>query len=175
MKVLVSCWRSEHGCCVILICFSPFFPFILFMNFPIPLDTEFNGWFVLCSIMCQNIQNTYFWYFQQVTMYQAFQVLYLWFLTSYWWVYFQWIDREIVVLQKRIDRANEKGWRREYPSSLVCCKMMKCWESHNISWFIMLTVKKMLMFSGVNGCKHDWYISEFVKESPYNWFSLKLF
>ncbi|XXG60082.1 hypothetical protein AAC387_Pa04g2064 [Persea americana] len=24
-----------------------------------------------------------------------------------------WIDREIVVLQKRIDRANEKGWRRE--------------------------------------------------------------
>ncbi|KAJ6816360.1 uncharacterized protein M6B38_416370 [Iris pallida] len=26
-----------------------------------------------------------------------------------------WIDREIVKLQKKIDRANEKGWRREYP------------------------------------------------------------
>ncbi|KAJ0011019.1 hypothetical protein Pint_33051 [Pistacia integerrima] len=26
-----------------------------------------------------------------------------------------WITRELVSLQKRIDRANEKGWRREYP------------------------------------------------------------
>ncbi|KAJ8504077.1 hypothetical protein OPV22_004963 [Ensete ventricosum] len=26
-----------------------------------------------------------------------------------------WIDKEIVKLQKLIDRANEKGWRREYP------------------------------------------------------------
>ncbi|KAK1275473.1 hypothetical protein QJS04_geneDACA001835 [Acorus gramineus] len=26
-----------------------------------------------------------------------------------------WIEREIVVLQNQIDRANEKGWRREYP------------------------------------------------------------
>ncbi|TXG61281.1 hypothetical protein EZV62_012644 [Acer yangbiense] len=27
-----------------------------------------------------------------------------------------WISRELILLQKRIDRANEKGWRREYPS-----------------------------------------------------------
>lgn len=27
----------------------------------------------------------------------------------------QWIPREISRLQKLIDRANEKGWRREYP------------------------------------------------------------
>lgn len=28
----------------------------------------------------------------------------------------QWIDKEIVRLQRLIDRANDKGWRREYPS-----------------------------------------------------------
>lgn len=28
---------------------------------------------------------------------------------------FQWIGRELALLQNRIDRANEKGWRREYP------------------------------------------------------------
>lgn len=27
----------------------------------------------------------------------------------------QWIDKEVLKLQKLIDRANEKGWRREYP------------------------------------------------------------
>jgi hypothetical protein len=27
----------------------------------------------------------------------------------------QWIEKELARLQKRIDLANEKGWRREYP------------------------------------------------------------
>lgn len=27
----------------------------------------------------------------------------------------QWIPRELALLQNRIDQANEKGWRREYP------------------------------------------------------------
>lgn len=30
-------------------------------------------------------------------------------------VLFQWLAREIPLLQNLIDRANEKGWRREYP------------------------------------------------------------
>lgn len=28
---------------------------------------------------------------------------------------FQWLARELALLQNQIDRANEKGWRREYP------------------------------------------------------------
>lgn len=27
----------------------------------------------------------------------------------------QWIAREVDLLQNRIDQANEKGWRRQYP------------------------------------------------------------
>jgi len=27
----------------------------------------------------------------------------------------QWLVRELALLQNLIDRANEKGWRREYP------------------------------------------------------------
>lgn len=30
-------------------------------------------------------------------------------------VLLQWLAREIPMLQNLIDRANEKGWRREYP------------------------------------------------------------
>lgn len=30
-------------------------------------------------------------------------------------IWLQWIEREIVLLQKRIDHANEKGWRKQYP------------------------------------------------------------
>ncbi|MCL7023432.1 hypothetical protein MKW94_014280 [Papaver nudicaule] len=30
---------------------------------------------------------------------------------------YHWIERELALLQNLIDRANEKGWRREYPSS----------------------------------------------------------
>lgn len=30
----------------------------------------------------------------------------------------QWLAREIPLLQNLIDRANEKGWRREYPFML---------------------------------------------------------
>ena len=38
------------------------------------------------------------------------------FLLSYYVVnLFQWLARELVQLQNLIDRANEKGWRREYP------------------------------------------------------------
>nr|KYP76031.1 Uncharacterized protein At5g08430 [Cajanus cajan] len=35
-----------------------------------------------------------------------------------------WIPRELVLLQNRIDQANEKGWRREYPFMMYisdCC------------------------------------------------------
>ncbi|CAM8979822.1 unnamed protein product [Rhodiola kirilowii] len=32
-----------------------------------------------------------------------------------------WIKREIVLLQRLIDRANEKGWRREYPLIIPYC------------------------------------------------------
>ncbi|TKY47341.1 125 kDa kinesin-related protein [Spatholobus suberectus] len=35
-----------------------------------------------------------------------------------------WIPRELVLLQNRIDQANEKGWRREYPFMICildCC------------------------------------------------------
>jgi len=30
-------------------------------------------------------------------------------------ILFQWIATELTRLQNLIDRANEKGWRREYP------------------------------------------------------------
>ncbi|KAI8531489.1 hypothetical protein RHMOL_Rhmol11G0139900 [Rhododendron molle] len=33
-----------------------------------------------------------------------------------------WIKRQLALLQNLIDRANEKGWRREYPF-VICCKM----------------------------------------------------
>lgn len=33
-------------------------------------------------------------------------------------VLLQWLAREIPLLQNLIDRANEKGWRREYPFML---------------------------------------------------------
>lgn len=32
--------------------------------------------------------------------------------------FFQWIDRELMRLEKEIERAHEKGWRQEYPSKL---------------------------------------------------------
>jgi hypothetical protein len=31
----------------------------------------------------------------------------------------QWISREIELLRNRIDLANEKGWRREYPFMII--------------------------------------------------------
>jgi len=33
-------------------------------------------------------------------------------------ILFQWLARELTLLQNLIDRANEKGWRREYPFQL---------------------------------------------------------
>lgn len=43
-------------------------------------------------------------------------ILHLTFLLSYYVVIlFQWLSRELALLQNLIDRANEKGWRREYP------------------------------------------------------------
>ena len=33
---------------------------------------------------------------------------------------FQWIDRELVRLERAIDRANIKGWRQEYPLQIDC-------------------------------------------------------
>jgi hypothetical protein len=34
-------------------------------------------------------------------------------------VLLQWLAREIPLLQNLIDRANEKGWRREYPFYVI--------------------------------------------------------
>ncbi|CAN4110402.1 unnamed protein product [Withania somnifera] len=34
-----------------------------------------------------------------------------------------WIEREVVLLQKRIDHANEKGWRKQYP--FICLKVQR--------------------------------------------------
>ncbi|CAN4080516.1 unnamed protein product [Withania somnifera] len=33
-----------------------------------------------------------------------------------------WIEREVLLLQKRIDHANEKGWRKQYP--FLCLKVL---------------------------------------------------
>lgn len=29
--------------------------------------------------------------------------------------FLQWLVKELALLEKKIERANEKGWRREYP------------------------------------------------------------
>jgi hypothetical protein len=38
-------------------------------------------------------------------------------LTKFSFPPFQWIDKELQRLEKYIERANEKGWRPEYPFS----------------------------------------------------------
>ena len=37
---------------------------------------------------------------------------------------FQWIDREVVRLERAIERANIKGWKQEYPLPIGCCGLM---------------------------------------------------
>ncbi|RVW55321.1 hypothetical protein CK203_002344 [Vitis vinifera] len=36
-----------------------------------------------------------------------------------------WIARELDLLQNLIDRANEKGWRKEYPFTLYRIPLLK--------------------------------------------------
>jgi hypothetical protein len=36
----------------------------------------------------------------------------------------QWISREIELLRNRIDLANEKGWRREYPFMIILLMLL---------------------------------------------------
>ncbi|KAE9446535.1 hypothetical protein C3L33_21556, partial [Rhododendron williamsianum] len=43
-----------------------------------------------------------------------------------------WINRQLALLQNLIDRANEKGWRREYPF-VICCKMLNVAEVESMS------------------------------------------
>jgi len=37
---------------------------------------------------------------------------------------FQWIDKEVVRLERAIERANRKGWKQEYPLPIGCCGLM---------------------------------------------------
>ncbi|WMV10867.1 hypothetical protein MTR67_004252 [Solanum verrucosum] len=51
-----------------------------------------------------------------------------------------WIEREVVLLQKHIDHANEKGWRKQYP--FICLKVLLLKYLH-----LLVVARQNLLFN----------------------------
>ncbi|KAL1535932.1 hypothetical protein AAHA92_28654 [Salvia divinorum] len=55
-----------------------------------------------------------------------------------------WIAKEISLLHKRIEHANEKGWQREYPLIYLLLHVLKCFSALNILKFEYLERRTLL-------------------------------
>lgn len=73
------------------------------------------AWFVTHVVACYCIQICYYVHHHSLPRVSKFYI-------SHVLIWLQWIEREVALLQKRIDHANEKGWRKQYP--FVCVKVL---------------------------------------------------
>lgn len=81
------------------------------------------------------------------------------FYTSFYvMILFQWLAREFILLQNLIDRANEKGWRREYPF-LIFVRLTNFLYCGNVSPSIFASKDSNNL---VNALHHSCYTTKFV-------------